>query len=314
MKKVMILSAGTATAWHIAQVLRTYYAAHMKLVVCDINPQYLVHASVLADQFIQVPPIKDPIYYSTMLEHIRANDIDVLIPLIDDDIVCFSNDNPDLNAMGVKSVAPNAKSVEALSDKGHLTEALRQLGIRCPRVFESVEQIDPSKQYFAKDRIGCGSRGAAMVTGQEAIDLIAQRGKVVQEVCCGPEITVDAVLDGEEIYTICRERKEIKLGVSTKCRVYFDKDIQSIMERLAKGVELPSVFCAQFMKNMNGEWVLIDLNLRSGGGTAISAAVGFQAVRYAAAEWLGLPRDLEWLKRPTGEKYVVRTYQEVITQ
>lgn len=310
----MILSAGTATAWHIAQVLRTYYAAHMRLVACDINPRYLVHTSVLADQFIQVPPIKDPAYRSAMLEHIRANDIDVLIPLIDDDIVCFSNDDPDLNAMGVRSTAPSAKSVDALSDKGHLTETLQQIGICSPRVFTAAEQIDPSKRYFTKDRIGCGSRGVAMVNGREAIELVARPGKVVQEICCGPEITVDAVLDGEKIHTICRERKEVKLGVSTKCRVYFDKDIQSIMERLAREVELPSVFCVQFMKNVSGEWALIDLNLRSGGGTAISAGVGFQAVRFAAAGWLDLPRELAWLKRPTREKYVVRTYQEVITQ
>ena len=249
-----------------------------------------------------------------MLEHIRANDIDVLIPLIDDDIGCFSNDDPDLNAMGVRSTAPSAKSVDALSDKGHLTETLRQIGIYSPRVFTAAEQMDPSKRYFIKDRIGCGSRGAATVSGREAIELVAQPGKVVQEIYYGPEITVDAVLDGKKVYTICRERKEIKLGVSTKCRVYFDKDIQSILERLTKEIELPSVFCVQFMKDINGEWVLIDLNLRSGGGTAISAAVGFQAVRFAAAGWLGLPRNLAWLKRPVGGKYVVRTYQEVITQ
>lgn len=314
MKKVMILSAGTATAWHIAQVLRTYYAAHMQLVVCDINPKYLVHTSVLADRFIQVPPIKDEAYYPIMLEQIRTNDIDVLVPLIDDDIMLFPNSNSDLKVLGVKSVAPGYKSVNALSNKEHLAEVLKRIGIRSPQVFADAMQLDTSKQYFVKDCIGCGSKGTAVITGQEAIEAVTQPGKLVQEICYGPEITVDAVFDGEKIYTICRERKEIKLGVSTKCRVYFDGEIQSIMEKLAKEIELPSVFCVQFMKNTRGEWVLTDLNLRSGGGTAISAAVGFQAVRFAAAGWLGLPRELAWLKRPSEEKYVVRTYQEVITQ
>lgn len=41
------------------------------MVVCDINPEYLVHTSVLADKYLQVPPIKSSNYYNTMLEHIR---------------------------------------------------------------------------------------------------------------------------------------------------------------------------------------------------------------------------------------------------
>lgn len=312
LKNVMILSGGTSTAWHIAQVLRSFFNDYIYLIVCDINEQNLVHTATLADEFLTVPAIKSSGYYDFMLSCIREKKVDILIPLIDDDILLFSCDNPDLISLGVCSTAPTSLVTEALSNKKKLWNTLNKIKVATPFVYNNAAELNPTLQYFVKNEVGCGSRGVELINGAIAGRLL-QDGKVVQEVCSKPEITVDVVHKENRVYTICRERKETKLGVSTKCRVYYDAEIQAIMERIVSCIALPSVCCVQFMKNSNGEWALIDFNLRSGGGTAISAAVGFQAVRFAAAGWLGLPGDAAWVPEIKSEHYVVRAYQEIVT-
>ena len=313
MKKALILAGGTATAWHIADVIRRCYGEELDLLVCDINPPYLVHTSVLADKFIRVPPIREPEYYQTMLKILEAEQIDVMFPLIDDDILLFPADNPDLKRLGVVSAAPPRKTVTALSNKANLQETLSRIGVRTPKVISSLSEIRPDREYFIKDKVGCGSKGAHTVLGKDISSLSGTQ--ILQELCGTPEITVDAVNDGGRIHTVCRERIEIKLGVSTKCRVFFDEEIQKIVEKIAASVELPAVFCIQFMTDPDGRWSLTDFNLRSGGGSAISAAVGFEAVRAAVGILTGLKTDVsECLRRPDTARYVVRTYREVVTQ
>ena len=314
MKKVMILSGGTSTAWHIASVLSKYYSDKMHLIICDINPEYLVHSSVLADTYIQVPLIKSETYYEEMLHYLELHQVDILIPLIDNDITLFSRDNADLQRMGIYSTAPKAETISALSNKKNLSDTLGKVGVATPMCIDSVSKIKEEATYFKKDAIGCGSKGAEFVKGKDILQNGDWENIVVQEVCKPPEITVDVIQNHGEVYIACRERIETKLGVSTKCRIFYDDEIHEIMKKIVSVMELPTVFCVQFMKNTENNWSLIDFNLRSGGGTAISSAVGFEAVRYAAALWLGETADTAWLALPATDSYVVRTYSEVVTR
>lgn len=315
MQTVMILSGGTSTAWHIADVLQRHFRSHIFLIICDINPKQLVHTSVFADTYIQVPPICDPAYYDHMIRLISEYHVDLIVPLIDDDIFIFSEDNPDLVRMGVRSTAPCRDVIEALSNKENLENTLHRLGISTPITFKRAEDIDPAATYFTKAVIGCGSRGSKLIDGATALKFITKgSGQIVQEVCFAPEITVDVVHDSTMVFTACRERIETKLGVSTKCRVYHDDNVQHMMERVVMALKLPTAFCVQFMHNSSGQLSLTDFNLRSGGGTAISAAAGFDMIRFAAAHWLGLPADPAWVSTPVQEHYIVRAYQEIITQ
>lgn len=313
MKNVMILAGGTATAWHIAEVLQKYYRDEICLTICDINERYLVHSSIFADNYLRVPPIKSANYYETMLRKISEYQIDILIPLIDEDISLFSCDNPDLLSLRVHSTAARQTTFQALSNKRNLVRTLAEIGVETPQTIFDLRDLEPTSTYFVKNAIGCGSRGAARLSGAEIQKLRGGNDQIIQEICTGPEITVDAVMNGNAVHTVCRERIETKLGVSTKCRVYCDKGIQSIIQNIADNIALPDIFCLQFMKNADGNWTLIDFNLRSGGGTAISAAVGFEAVRFAAAGWLHKERDPAWISQLDRERFVVRTYSEIVT-
>jgi hypothetical protein len=189
---------------------------------------------------------------------------------------------------------------------------LCEIGVSTPCLFDKGF-ISPEKEYYVKNIIGFGSRGAYKTLG-ETLDFTDSE-KIIQEICKPPEITVDALIHNKRIFLICRERIEIKSGVSTKVRVFYDETIYKIVEKIALSIELPVVSCIQFMKDEKNIWTLTDFNLRSGAGTAMSAIVGFQCIHAALAVWLNTGENIELLLQyPVKDKYVVRTYQEIITR
>lgn len=310
MKTIMVLSGGTATAWSICEAVRSVASSKVKLIVCDTNPEYLVHTSILADAFFTVPPIKSEGYYEYMLQLMKKLKVNILIPLIDLDLQLFPRDNPILVKMGIFSTAPVSHTFQALSDKKKLYNTLIDLDIPTPRLYEKAE-IEPNITYFVKPQLGFGSRNARSMLGK---DILAQEiGEcIIQEICTYPELTADIFACNHSVLTACRERIETKAGVCTKARVFACDEISEEIKKLAAHLPLPEVCCMQFMKGMNGKWLLTDCNLRLGAGSALSAAVGFCAAKAAVANWLNMPKITPI--QPETEKYVLRHYTEIVTK
>ena len=120
MKKLLLMAGGTATAWHIANIIKKNFATNFYLIICDTNDPYLVHTSTLADEYIKVPPIASKNYYEKMLSIFKEKKIDIIVPLIDYDIMLFYQDNIDLSKIGVKSTAPLRETSEILSNKENM--------------------------------------------------------------------------------------------------------------------------------------------------------------------------------------------------
>jgi carbamoylphosphate synthase large subunit len=305
---IMVLAGGTGTSYHICKTIKEYYK-HVRLVICDINPKHLVHSAVFADECITVPPIGTPGYEESMYTLFREHKVSVLIPIIDLDLRIFCSDNERLLQDGILSTAPTRRTFDTLSNKKTMYDYLRGIGVETPRLYTS-EMVDPAEEYYIKDSIGFGSRGAYRAAGNQLRNL--EEGKLIQELLFPPEITVDVFVHKGKVFSLCRERIEIKSGVSTKARTFTDKVIQKNLERIAESIELPVVTCVQFMTNNKKEWSLTDFNLRPGAGTAMSALVGFQCVRAALALWLGESIE-SLLQYPHEQKFIVRAYQEILT-
>lgn len=311
MKTILVTAGGTGTAWHICETIKRYFTS-VKLIVCDINPKRLVPSATLADKFIQVNPINSPEYYDSMLQTIKDNNVDILIPLIDYDFLIFPNDNQDLLREGVLSTAPKLNTCNTLSNKTNLNKFLNKIGVATPKIY-NINEIDNSMEYIIKKQVGFGSRGVRRVVGSEIQNVLED--EMIQEICHTPEITVDVVREGDCIHTVCRDRIEVKSGVCTKARVFYDEDIQMIMGNIAAHIEIPTLCCVQFMKNIKNEWSLTDFNLRSGAGTALSAAVGFEAVRAAINIYLNTDNNVkDYLSIISHDEFALRVYKEIVVK
>jgi hypothetical protein len=318
--RILISAAGTATAFHLAELIKTKFRENFTLYLCDTNPRRLVASAVFADRFFTVVPVADPTFRSIMLQIFRKERIDIYVPLIDKDVFTFPADDPELVALGVRSASPTAKSAGVLRNKRGLMQHLRTKTIAVPRTFALEELVagDLAAEYFVKPEDGQGSSGATVMPVRRIKELAEeapQAKMLIQEICQPPELTVEVYNANGRVLAIARERLETKCGVCTKTRLQFDSEITSLAERLCREIELPVAFCFQLMKNAADKWVVTDLNARLGAGTSLSSTAGWSLAEAALITWANLPADpVQSLAEFQGERFVVRAYRDIRTK
>lgn len=160
MLNVMLLSAGVTTGWHLAQVAQQQFSGDICLHLCDTNPRELVPAAALGGPFHRVLPLADPGYQQQILTLLKENHIDVIVPLIDQDLFTWAADAPELAALGVRSTAPLRQTAQLLTDKKAMAAFLQAHGLPTPPLV-APEQMEPGRAYIEKREIGCGSVGCA---------------------------------------------------------------------------------------------------------------------------------------------------------
>ncbi len=310
MLNVMLLSAGVTTGWHLAQVARQEFGGDICLHLCDTNPRELVPAAALAENYHRVLPLADPGYQQQILTLLKENHIDVIVPLIDQDLFTWAADAPELAALGVRSTAPLRATAQTLSDKKAMAAFLTAHGLPTPALVQP-DEMETGRAYIEKREVGCGSIGMRTVIGGE--DYTPNAGSILQEKCDGgdTEITAEIFNAQGKLRVFCRERVVTKSGVCTKMRPLDVPEIEDYIRTLTGLLPCPAAFCAQFMRH-RGRWNLIDCNLRIGAGTAMASAAGFQLVRAFWANLCGRDVPDEWLQADPTVKTVLRVYQEVV--
>ena len=313
--KVLITAGGTATAWHMSNIINTYFADRIELHIADINPPELIAASKLADVFHQVLPLADKGYKKSMLELLEGETIDYIVPLIDQDLFIFPEDDEDLSAIGVKSTGPKRQSVQILSDKREMEKFLRKNHIYTPKVV-AEDETDWDAFYAVKPRIGCGSKGFRIMSGADIFkEFVSEQTNnvIIQELCDkgGQEITAEVFHADGRLRVFPRVRIETKEGVCTKMRPVREPEIEESIARLVDAIPMPRAFCVQFMKHKD-HWNVVDCNLRIGAGTALATAGGFQLTRAFFASILNETIEDEWFSVDPEIKAVVRVYREEV--
>lgn len=310
MQNVLILSAGVTTTWHLAQVARRYFGGDIRLHLCDINPRELVAAATMADCYHRVPFLTDPGYEDAICRILQEHHMDVIVPLIDQDLFTWACDAPRLMELGVRSTAPRRGTVKLLSDKQAMARFLADHDLPTPPLVPP-EAVEPGRAYVIKKKVGCGSHDMRVATGGEEFSL--SRDEILQEKCDGDgvEITAEIFNAQGKLRVYCRERVMTKAGVCTKMVPRHEPEIETYIARLVQLLPCPTAFCAQFMRH-RGQWNMIDCNLRMGAGTALASAAGFQLTRAFWADLCDRPVPDKWLQPDPAVKAVLRVYQEVV--
>lgn len=316
--RLWVTAGGTGSAWHIATVVKKFYADQITLYISDINEAELVASSTLADFFFRVPPVREAGYAEYMYGLLKENQIDVIIPLIPWEQRFFAPDLPAFAPLGIKSIAPVSATDNILNHKEKLYQFCVSHGLPVIRQYEK-EELEAEQIYFCKPAEGFGAMDACRMSGKEILQRCGSGAfdwerMVVQEYCeedgIVQEVTVEAFWDRKKLRTICRRRLESKGGVCTKAAVLKLPETEDVIRRMAGLLELPMVFNVQFVHH-GGCWKVMDVNLRLAAGTGLSNAAGFQLIRALLANLLGRPVEEEWFRTDENIKTILRVYQEI---
>ncbi|MCS7279738.1 MAG: ATP-grasp domain-containing protein [Thermodesulfobacteriaceae bacterium] len=309
-KTVLISAGGTATAWFLVKTIQQFFSKNFIVIVTDLKPKELIPASKLSDYFYQVPEGIEERYIK-FLEIFEKHGVNFFIPLADEDLKLFYRDNFDLLNRKVVSTSPPKATVEKVGDKLDLFKFCQLENINTPRVYW-VSELEENQKYLVKLKDAFGSREVRIIRGEEIkfLDLPWER-YIIQEICYPPELTVEIFFYQNKLSYVIRERLEVKAGVCTKARFVKDNEIEEIIYKIAKKLELPMISCLQFMRNDRG-WALTDFNLRMGAGSALSAKAGWHSAKALFTALLEKEDPFIYLIEPKEGTIIVRVYEELL--
>ena len=286
---VLVGAAGTGTAYGIMTAIRRAFSQKVRIVGIDVNPPELVTTSLICDTLVQVPYASSPDFRNTLLRIIDEQQIDAFLPLLPGEILASVELAASSALFAGLECLTGSQTLARLSiDKLSMAQWLEANHLPTPRTTSPQAGLG-GHAHFLKPRSGTGSHGARKVTSAELDALLPALGTdwIVQEICEGHEVTVDAFQDPSNRFfrALARDRLEVKSGVSTKCRVREDAELETLARELASKLGVAGSFCFQVI-GAPGQWRIIDVNSRPGAATAMSAACGNDFSAALIARWL----------------------------
>jgi carbamoylphosphate synthase large subunit len=315
--KILIGSSGTGTAFGIISNLKYKFRDKVEIYTMDMLPKNLCTSSIFSEKHFQVPKLNDKNFEKEFAKILLDNNISTFIPILNEELLIAYTFKKREEFEHIDFWS--SKTYANLISKEKSYKFLNKVGVEVPYSVYSYDEflkMNKSGSIFIKPKIGIGSKDSG-VYRLEKLELDRNYFKkyLLQEVCVKPEITVDSFYDPEndELYIYCRERIEVKSGVSVKVRLFFDEELYKIAKKIALSINQVGAICFQVMLNQKNNYVITDLNLRTGAGTNMTCSAGFNilSANYALRKSISYQDDLR--KMESDEEYfITRQYTDFL--
>ena len=246
------------------------------VVVTDINPlSPAVHA---ANRAYHVPLSTEPGYIETILTIAKGEQISLVVPTIDDELVLFGRAVDRFAAADIR-IAVSPVQTSALCDDKHATcRYLLDRGIAAaPSWLPGELPAAPAFPLFIKPRRGRGSVGAYSVRTRRELDFFLDYvpDPVVQTFLDGPEFTIDLLCDftGQPLSIVPRRREVIRAGVTDRGRTVNDPALINVAEVCAAVLQFVGAVNIQ-CRVVDGRPVVFEINPRFSGGIPLTIQAG----------------------------------------
>ena len=270
-------------------------ALSLKPVIHTADADPLPAAACVADHAHHVPPARSSTYVAALLRLVEREKIDLLIPLIDDELLLLARARQRFAALNCTAMISSPYVVEICRDKLATFEFLRSQGIDTPDTWRVAEVLNRARHqfpYFLKPRRGSASKGNFILKNKAELKALAplvQEG-IIQEFIDGVEHTLDVYtgFDGKPRCVVPRRRIEVRGGEVVTAQTVNDKAIIDtgvwVAEAFAECVGLVTI---QLIRTSEGRISVIEINPRFGGGAPLGIKAGADSPRWILSEWMG---------------------------
>ena len=258
-------------------------------------------------------PGKHPEFVLNLETFCFENEIDVLVPTVDDELLPLAKERGVFSTYGTKLLLTSKESLEICLDKYKLLQVCQHT-VPVPRFAIYDETFDASDwefPLFIKPRSGAGSRGILKIDSAEQLDNLARNSELlIQEFLPGEEYSVDVLIarDGTVIASVPRERMKIDSGIAVTSKTLLDKDLEHFARQVAIQVGLTYTVNIQFRRDKNGKPCLLEVNPRFPGTMPLTVASGVNMPRLSLEHLLG--RELTPSMGNFNELAMIRYWQE----
>jgi carbamoyl-phosphate synthase large subunit len=278
MNNILILSAGRRV--ELVDTFKIELAKRnlsYKVLTTDLKPE-LSAACQIADLSFKSPHVTDPTYIQFLYNLCKKENIRILIPTIDTELVLLSNHRDSFAAEGIHIIISDTATVQSCRDKRLTANLFRQLNINTPQIY-SLDSIN--FPCFAKPYDGSCSVGAKFIQNKESLteDLLQNEKMMFMEFVnqSYTEFTVDIYYDrnGQVKCLVPRKRIEVRGGEISKGITQRHQLYDYLLPKLEglKGAR-GCIALQIFVNQTNTEFTAIEINPRFGGGYPLSYSAG----------------------------------------
>lgn len=281
-----------------------------KVVATDM--QLSAPALQVADVKIQVPAVYATNYVDVTLQICKEQQIDALLSLNDLELPILAENKAKFEAVGTKVIVSDSAVIDIAFDKYKTAQWVESLGVKSPKTYVRLEDAKHALQtgelhfpLFMKPRWGSGSIGLETIADMEELDvyyhLLMKKIKktilatasvgdeyiMIQEKLTGSEYGLDIMNDlkGNNVAVSVKQKLAMRAGETDKAVTVNLPEVREIGHKIGTALKHIGNLDVDVMQNENGEYCVLELNPRFGGGFPFSYEAGVNFPK-AIIEWI----------------------------
>lgn len=260
-------------------------AFDMNIQLCIIGVDNSEHAPALAfcNKIHLVCKILDSNYIPSLLRICSNENVDLVIPTIDTDLLLLSQNRLAFLELGTEVLISAEDKIQICRDKRLTSHFFTHCGLQTPKTIDNVLEYAEGYPCFIKPRDGSSSINTFKINSQEELYEIAEKVPqyIIQPFISGIEYTVDVFCDfnGAPLHIIPRKRLLMRSGEVLVSQIDRDRKIILECEKLIKAFKPRGPLTIQLIRNSEGVDYYIEINPRFGGGCPISIKSGDNIIK-----------------------------------
>lgn len=304
---ILISAAGSPTAPGLIECFKKNGERLIRVVGMDMSEE--PSTKYLVDLFYKVPAATDANYVDIVLEICKKENVDIYFPNISAEVTEVSKRREDFEKIGTLLSISDQKAVAIANNKLKLYQFLQSKGIAVPKFYgvHSIKDFIEGCIYLGYPEVpvclkivdGSGSRGIRIIDSkrnryqifvnekpnsffvayEDMISILKEADEfhemLLVEYLPGNEYTVDLLADcGETLYLVGRENVVSMMSIAQESIVKADLEAYEMSVSVVKALGLDGNIGFDYMRDINGKAVLMDLNPRITATISLIAAAG----------------------------------------
>ena len=304
-----------------------------KVVATDM--QLSAPALQVADVKIQVPAVYNPKYIDITLDICKEQKIDALISLNDLELPILAENKKRFEEIGVRVIVSDPEVIDIAFDKYKTAQWVESIGLNAPKTYvtlasakEALAKGEIAFPLFMKPRWGSGSIGLETIEDMEELEEVYQQlfKKIkktilatasvgdeyimIQEKLTGKEFGLDVMndLEGNNVGVSVKQKLAMRAGETDKAITVDIPEVYEMGRKIGENLKHIGNLDVDIMQRANGDYCVLELNPRFGGGYPFSYEAGVNMPK-AIIQWVkGEKVDTAILKPEIGRMFAKNDY------
>lgn len=305
---ILFTCAGRRT--YLLKYFRENISEGDKIIATDM--QLSAPALQAADIKLQVPAVYDPHYIDITLDICREYSVDALLCLNDLELPILAENKARFEKIGVKVIVSDPQVIDICFDKYKTAQWVGSIGLNAPKTYvtlasakEALAKGEIAFPLFMKPRWGSGSIGLETIDDMEELEIyyhllmkkikktilatasVGDEYIMIQEKLTGNEFGLDVMndLDGNNVAVSVKQKLAMRAGETDKAITVDLPMVREMGATIGHSLRHIGNLDVDIMQRANGDYCVLELNPRFGGGYPFSYEAGVN-MPLAIIKWL----------------------------